>query len=116
MAPNNVLYTSYLLRVAYERPFDEALGAFLPCFWIYWEVGKTLLGQGSPVPIYQQWIHTYGSEAFGDTVQHVLDLTDRVADGLTEAQCNRMSEHFVMASRFEYMFWDMGYRRQSWDI
>jgi len=116
MAPNAMLYTSYLLRVAYERPFHEGLGAFLPCYWIYWEVGKALVRQGSPVPIYQQWIQTYASDAFADTVQRVLALTDRVANGLTEAQRNRTAEHFVMASRFEYMFWDMGYRLQSWDI
>ncbi len=116
MAPNTMLYTSYLLRVAYERPFHEVLGAFLPCYWIYWEVGKTLAGKGSLVPIYQQWIQTYASDSFAETVQRVLALTDRVAEELTEAQRNRMAEHFVMASRFEYMFWDMGYRRQSWDI
>jgi thiaminase/transcriptional activator TenA len=116
MAPNTMLYTSYLLRVAYERPFHEGLGAFLPCYWIYWEVGKALVRQGSPVPIYQQWIQTYASDAFADTVQRVLALTDRVANGLTEAQRHHTAEHFVMASRFEYMFWDMGYRLQSWDI
>lgn len=116
MAPNNVLYTSYILRIAYERPFHEGLGAFLPCYWIYWEVGKALGRQGSPVPIYHQWIETYGSEAFATTVQRVLALTDRVAEGLTEGQRERMAEHFVMASRFEYMFWDMGYRQQSWEV
>lgn len=116
MAPNTMLYTSYLLRVAYERPFHEVLGAFLPCFWIYWEVGKALVGKGSPVPIYQQWIQAYASEAFADTVQRVLALTDRVAEGLTEPQRNHMAEHFEMASRLEYMFWDMGYRQQAWDI
>lgn len=116
MAPNTVLYTSYLLRIAYERPFHEGLGAFLPCYWIYWEVGKTLGRQGSPAPIYQQWIDTYGSDTFAATVQRVLALVDRVAEGLTEAQRERMAEHFVMASRFEYMFWDMGYQRQTWPV
>ena len=35
MAPTNLLYTSYLLRIAHERPFPENLGYFLPCYWIY---------------------------------------------------------------------------------
>ncbi len=116
MAPSTMLYTSYLLRVAYERSFHEVLGAFLPCYWIYWEVGKALERQGSPVPIYQQWIQTYASDTFAETVQQVLALTDRVAEGLTEAQRNLMASHFVMASRFEYLFWDMGYRLQAWEI
>nr|MBA3431716.1 TenA family protein [Actinomycetota bacterium] len=43
MAPTNLAYTSYLLAVAYSGSFPEALGAVLPCYWIYWEVGKALL-------------------------------------------------------------------------
>jgi len=116
MAPNCVLYTSYLMRMAYERPFHEGLGAFLPCYWIYWEVGKELERQGSPVPIYQQWIDTYASDAFAEDVQQVIALTDRMAETLTAEQRDRTAAHFVMTSRFEYMFWDMGYRQQAWDV
>lgn len=116
LAPNNVLYTSYLMRVAYERPFHEGLSAFLPCYWIYWEVGKELERYGSPVDSYQQWINTYASDQFAGAVQQVIALTNQVADGLTEVQRARMTEHFVMTSRFEYMFWDMGYRQQEWEI
>lgn len=116
MAPNNVLYTSYLLRVAYERPFHEGLGAFLPCYWIYWEVGKELERQGSPVPIYQRWIDTYAGEEFAAVVQQVIALTDTVAATLTAEEQERLAEHFVMTSRFEYMFWDMGYRQQGWEV
>lgn len=116
MAPNNVLYTSYLLRVAYERPFHEGLGAFLPCYWIYWEVGKELERRGAPVPIYQRWIDTYAGEEFAEVVQQVIALTDTVAATLTAEERERLAEHFVMTSRFEYMFWDMGYRQQAWEV
>jgi len=116
MAPNNVLYTSYLLRVAYERPFHEGLGAFLPCYWIYWEVGKELERQGSPMPLYQRWIVTYAGEEFAEVVQQVIALTDTVTATLTTEERERLAEHFVMTSRFEYMFWDMGYRQQAWEV
>ena len=115
-APNNVLYTSYLMRVAYERPFYEGLGAFLPCYWIYWEIGKELERHGSPVPIYQRWIDTYAGDAFADVVGQVLGLMDTTAATLTSADKERVASHFIMTSRFEYMFWDMGYRRQAWDV
>jgi thiaminase (transcriptional activator TenA) len=115
-APNNVLYTSYLLRVAYERPFHEGLGAFLPCYWIYWEVGKELEKRGSPVSIYKRWIDTYASADFGAVVQQVLALTDQVAATLTPADRERVTQHFIMTSRFEYLFWDMGYRQQTWEV
>jgi thiaminase (transcriptional activator TenA) len=115
-APNNLLYTSYLLRIAYARPFHEGLGAFLPCYWIYWEVGKELEKRGSPVPVYQRWIDTYASIEFGDTVQQVIALVNRVAETLTPEDKAQVAEHFMMTSRFEYMFWDMGYRRQAWEV
>jgi thiaminase (transcriptional activator TenA) len=47
MAPTNLAYTSYLLASAYGGSFPEALGAVLPCYWIYWEVGKAPLRRGS---------------------------------------------------------------------
>jgi thiaminase/transcriptional activator TenA len=116
MAPNNVLYTSYLLRVAYERPFHEGLGAFLPCYWIYWEVGKELERRGSPVPMYQQWIDTYAGDEFANVVKQVLALSNEVAEALTAEEQERTAAHFMMTSRFEYMFWDMGYRQQAWEV
>jgi thiaminase/transcriptional activator TenA len=116
MAPNNLLYTSYLLRVAYERPFPEGMGAFLPCYWIYWEVGKELEKRGSSDPIYQRWIDTYASAEFGNTVQQVLALMDQVAETVTPAERERIAQHFIMTARFEYLFWDMGYRQQAWEI
>ena len=115
-APNTVLYTSYLLRVAYERPFHECLGAFLPCYWIYWKVGKALQRQGSPLSIYQRWIDTYASEEFATVVKEVIALTDRIAEPLTLEDRERVAEHFVMTSRFEYLFWDMGYHRAAWEL
>ena len=115
-APNNLLYTSYLLRVAHERPFHEGLGAFLPCYWIYWEVGKVLEKKGSPRELYQRWINTYASEQFAGIVRQILDLADQIGEGLTDSQKAAVVQHFVMTSRLEYLFWDMAYRKQTWSI
>lgn len=115
-APNNLLYTSYLLRVAYDRPFHEGLGAFLPCYWIYWEVGKELEKRGSPVSVYRRWIDAYASAEFGSTVREVIDLMNRIAETLTAEEREKVTDHSVMTSRFEYLFWDMGYRCQTWEL
>ena len=116
MAPTNRAYTSYLLAVVYGRPFCEGLAALLPCYWIYREVGKALLRKGSPDPLYQRWIDTYGGEEFGRIVRDVLALTDRVGKGLGPADREAMVEHFVTTSRYEWMFWDMGYREETWPV
>ena len=114
MAPNGLLYSSYLLRVAYERPYHEALAAFLPCYWIYRRVGQHLVGKGSPHPLYQRWIDTYSGEEFGAVVREILALVEQVAAPLTADQKARMIAHFRRTSELEYLFWDMAWKRQQW--
>jgi thiaminase/transcriptional activator TenA len=116
LAPTNLAYTSYLLSVTYGGSFSDALGAVLPCYWIYWEVGKALLDKSSPDPLYQRWIDTYGGEEFAQIVRAVLALTDRLGQQLSAADRQRMATHFRTTSRYEWMFWDMGYRREPWPI
>jgi thiaminase/transcriptional activator TenA len=116
LAPTNLAYTSYLLAVAYGRPFHEAIAALLPCYWIYWEVGKTLERAGSPNALYARWIGTYASEGFGAVVRSVLGATDAVAASLGSAEREAMRRHFVTTSRYEWMFWEMGYRCERWPV
>jgi len=116
LAPTNLAYTSYLLAVAYGAPFHEALAALLPCYWIYWEVGKTLERAGSPDPIYARWIATYAADEFGDVVRAVLAATDTVAERLRPAEREAMRRHVVITSRYEWMFWDMGWSQEPWRV
>jgi thiaminase/transcriptional activator TenA len=116
LAPTNLAYTSYLLAVAYGAPFHEGLAALLPCYWIYWEVGKELERAGSADPLFSRWIATYASEEFGSVVRAVLEATNATAAALTEDQRAAMREHFLTTSRYEWMFWDMGYRNETWPV
>jgi len=116
LAPTNLAYTSYLLAVAYGAPYHEALAALLPCYWIYWEVGKTLERAGSPDPLYARWIATYASEEFGAVVRAVLAATDTVAARLQPGERAAMQRHVLTTSRYEWMFWDMGWRREAWPL
>jgi thiaminase (transcriptional activator TenA) len=116
VAPTNLAYTSYLLATAYGGSFPEVLGAVLPCYWIYWEVGKVLSQRGSPDPLYRRWIDTYGGEEFAAVVRAVLDLTDRIGPDLSPAERHRVAQRFRTTSRYEWMFWEMGYRREDWPI
>jgi thiaminase/transcriptional activator TenA len=115
-APCNLAYTSYLLSVASTGSFAEGVGAVLPCYWIYWEVGKELVRRGSPDARYQRWIDTYGGEEFGATVREVLAVTDSLGTGLAPAERARVHHAFRITSRYEWMFWDMGYRQESWPV
>jgi thiaminase/transcriptional activator TenA len=116
LAPTNLAYTSYLLAAAHGAPWPEALAALLPCYWIYWEVGKHLERQGSSDPLYARWIATYASEEFGSVVRGVLEAMDQVAASRGPGERAAMVRHFVTTSRYEWMFWDMGYRREGWPL
>jgi thiaminase (transcriptional activator TenA) len=116
LAPTNLAYTSYLLAVAYGAPYHEALAALLPCYWIYWEVGKELERAGSANPLYARWISTYASEEFGAVVRAVLAATDAVGARRQPAERAAMKRHVLTTSRYEWMFWDMGWRREAWPL
>jgi thiaminase/transcriptional activator TenA len=114
VAPACHHYVSYLMRVARERPYHEALGAFLPCYWVYWEVGRALTAAGSPNALYQKWIDTYGGEEFGAQVRQVLEVVNRAGAGLTDEQREAVSRHFVTGTRLEWMFWDGAWKMETW--
>jgi thiaminase (transcriptional activator TenA) len=115
-APTTLAYASYLLATTSGGSYAEGIAAVLPCYWIYWEVGRELLRRGSPDPRYQRWIDTYAGEEFGAVVREVLAVTDRVGPGLSEADRALVHQHFRTTSRYEWMFWDAAYRQQAWPL
>jgi thiaminase/transcriptional activator TenA len=116
VAPTTRAYTNYLLATAYGGSFAEGLAAVLPCYWIYAEVGKALLSQGSPNPRYARWIDTYAGEEFGAVVGEVLALTDRIGPTLSPGEEARARAHVAATARYEWMFWDAAYRRERWPL
>lgn len=115
-APVNLAYTSYMLSVIHGGSYAEGVAAVLPCYWIYAEVGSELVRRGSPDPRYQRWIDTYGGEEFGAVVREVLAETDAIGPMLSESERDAARRHFRVASRYELMFWEAGYRQESWPV
>ena len=58
-------------------------------------MGKALAEKGSPDPMYQQWIDTYAGEQFAECVVAVLEITNRVAQGLPAEDREAMLNHYV---------------------
>jgi thiaminase/transcriptional activator TenA len=115
-APTTLAYTSYLLAATTGGSYAEGVAAVLPCYWIYREVGRELQRHGSPDPRYQRWIGTYGGAEFDADVREVLAVADRLGPGLGAAERARAHERFRATSRYEWMFWDMGYRQETWPV
>jgi thiaminase/transcriptional activator TenA len=115
-SPTCAHYTHYLLALAHNAPYEVSVAALLPCFWIYWEVGKHLLEIAAPDNPYQAWIDTYADEAFAHGVRKVIEICDRVAADATPAMRTQMHEAFLRAARLEWMFWDSAWRREAWPV
>jgi len=114
MAPSNYAYTNHLLATAARGSFAEGMAAVLPCYWIYWEVGKELKRRGSKNPAYQRWIDQYSGEEYGKVVSQVLDIVNREAAQATPAQRRRLVDLYSISARYEYLFWDMAWREERW--
>ncbi len=115
-SPTCAGYSDFLLATAYQHPFAVAVAALLPCFQIYYEVGKHLYGIAAPASPYQKWIDTYRDEAFGDSVREVLAFTDAAFEDASPAERGLMREGYMKAVRYEWMFWDSAYRLEAWPV
>ena len=69
---------------------------------------------GPPTPSTSAGSAPTPPEEFGAVVRAVLAATDRVAERLTPSERDAMRGHFLATSRYEWMFWDMGLRREAW--
>jgi thiaminase (transcriptional activator TenA) len=114
--PTTTAYVDFVLAHTSTGSYGEAIAAVLACYWIYAEVGKELLAQGSSRPRYQRWIDTYGGEAFLTTVSRVLDVVDDVGTAVGTAEVARMHELFATGCRYEWMFWEAAWRGETWPI
>ena len=109
-------YVAYLLATAYAEPYEVLLGALLPCFWIYAEVGRDILARESAGNPYHAWIDTYSGTDFQDAVARMIATTDAAARDASPALRARMHRAFTHATRLEWMFWDSAYREAVWPV
>ena len=109
-------YVSYLIATAYGEPYEVVLGAVLPCFWIYAEVGRDIHARAAPKNPYQAWIDTYAGEEFHAAVRAVIAATDEVAQDASPRLRARMHGAFTRATQLEWIFWDSAYRLETWPV
>lgn len=114
MSPTNVAYTNHLLATVTRGSYGEGLAAVLPCYWIYAEVGKELKRRGSKDEAYSRWINQYGSEAFDAKVKEIVAMMDAAAARATPEERREIRKIFLRSVRYEYLFWDMAWRVESW--
>lgn len=115
--PTTRAYIDHLQSVAQSATLGEIVAAVLPCYWIYGEVGRRLYRNRPSKPkVYRQWIETYASDEFWKPVREQIQLMDKLGAAASGGQKKRMAEHFILSSRYEFMFWEQAYRLENWPI
>jgi thiaminase/transcriptional activator TenA len=116
-APITEAYTGHLQRVARGGSLGEIVAAVLPCYWIYGEVGRKLYRDRPRKPkIYRDWIETYASDEYWRAVREQIRLVNQLGAHAKGGEKKLMHSHFLLSSRYEFLFWDQAYRRQEWAV
>lgn len=111
-ALDNLSYTSYMLRVAYEEDEAAILAAILSCAYSYEVIARTILEREPSAvehPFYGDWIRGYADPHYGEANVLLLDTLDRLTADDTEAQLRHLTDIFVACSRYEAAFWDLAW-------
>lgn len=115
-APTTAAYVNFLLAEAATGTFATLVGAVLPCFWVYREVGLHVANRSAPDNFFQAWIDTYTDESFGAAVEGMIGVYDRAHHAAGAAERARMENAFLACCRYEWMFWDAAHRQERWPV
>jgi len=115
VSPAMLSYTSYLLRICTIETVEIGIAAILPCFWVYREVGLYIAKHSQANNPYARWIETYAGEAFGASVDQVIDIFDNLANKASEITKQKMLDAFYKSSCLEWHFWNDAYNKAAID-
>lgn len=111
-ALDNLSYTSYMLRVAYEEGEAEILAAILACAYSYEIIAKNIV-KNNPSSVndefYGDWVKGYILESYVAENAVLLEEMNRLTEKCAEKQIQHLVDIFVACSRYELAFWEMAW-------
>ncbi|MFE3974983.1 MULTISPECIES: thiaminase II [unclassified Peribacillus] len=117
--PTTLAYTGYMLNAAQHGTLADLIACLLPCAWDYYEIGLILKKQNGEAlenNRYADWIRSYSSPEFGEAHKWLIALLEELTRGMPEKELLRLEKHFLVTSRYEYLFWDMVQNEQDWPL
>lgn len=113
--PTTRAYTDFLVRTAADGDMADLVAALLPCAWGYAYVAEHMTKLGTPEDArYADWIAMYVSDEFVGARDWLIEEMNRLAEGATPEKRQRLTDIFVLSSRYEWMFWEMCWAGESW--
>lgn len=113
-SPTNTAYVNHMMVTAALYGLGPTAAALLPCPWTYHDL-KDEVGS-SEHPLYSQWTGFYVAGLLQDSVNAWRGFVDAAAAEAGPAEREAMRRAFLTSSRYEYMFWDMAYRMETWPV
>ncbi len=107
---DNLSYTSYMIRVAYDEGEAEILAAVLSCAYSYEVIAKKIVANRPASvedPFFGDWIGGYASDEYAAGNVILIDTLNRLTAHYTEEQLRHLEDIFVACSRYEAAFWQM---------
>ena len=104
---DNLSYTSYMLRVAYEEGEAEILAAILSCAYSYEVIAKKILKNNPSAiehPFYGDWIRGYSSPEYGEANVLLLNTLNRLTARYDEKQLNTSRISLSLALAMNWLF------------
>ncbi|UCF41397.1 MAG: thiaminase II [Gemmatimonadota bacterium] len=116
MWPTTRAYTDFLVRTSADGDMADLLAALLPCAWGYVHIAKHLAkGEPPEDQRYADWIQQYASDEFAQAAEWLKAELNRVAAGASDEKRARLTELFVISSRYEWQFWEMCWHGEAWE-
>ncbi|MDH3497472.1 MAG: thiaminase II [Gemmatimonadota bacterium] len=117
MWPTTRAYTDFLVRTAADGDMADLVAALLPCAWGYVDIAQRLAAGNVPRDQrYADWIAQYASEEFAQAAQWLRDEMNRLAEDAGAAKRAKLTELFVLSSRYEWQFWEMCWEGEAWAV
>ncbi len=111
-ALDNLSYTSYMLRVAYEEGEAEVLAAILSCAYSYEVIVHNII-KNNPNAInhdfYGDWIKGYASDEYSAKNAELIEMLEKITAHYTNEQKQHIVDIYVACSRYELAFWELAW-------
>lgn len=115
-APICRAYTDSLISIALSGSFEEAFAALWcaeKAYFDSWCVAKNLATEDNP---YKHFIDNWTSREFKEYVKWLEETFNRLTDKKPERDIKLIERSFLVIARYECLFWDMVYRRDTEDL
>jgi thiaminase/transcriptional activator TenA len=117
--PTTQAYTDFLVRTAAEGDLADAVAVLMPCFWGYVYIAQRLTrgrGQGGERGEYDEWVEQYASPEFVQAAEWLKQELNRLTHDVGNDKKRRLTELFLLSSRYEFLFWEMCWNGEEWPV